>query len=173
VPRLQNVLFKPRDWVEVSSYVGPDRRRFNTAEYKGPKKRRAEIQATPERIALEEAVRLLKAAIESLDLDAPAMMATVMQQMAVIVPAAKTVKNPGFIQAAMAIVSELRGGAASKEALLPQLTAIMECLGMTNTAPGNNARDLFVKGLADVEADAVRLEQALDTTPAPADDKAA
>jgi DNA-binding response OmpR family regulator len=166
VSRLQNVLFKPRDWVEVSSYTGPDRRRFNTAEYKGPKRRRAEIAETPERIALEEAVRLLKAAIESLDIDAPMMMTTIMQQMAVIVPAAKTVKSADFTRAAMAMVAELRNGTAAKVTLLPQLTAMMESLGMDKMSTTSGARELFVKGLADVEADAARLEQVLDGDPA-------
>ena len=52
--RLQNVLFKPRVWIEVASYTGPDRRRFNTAQgdYAGPKKRRSEGGAT--KIALKK-----------------------------------------------------------------------------------------------------------------------
>lgn len=41
--RLINVATKPRDWVEGVAYVGPDRRRFNSGEYEGPKKRSREI----------------------------------------------------------------------------------------------------------------------------------
>ena len=41
VSRLQNVLFKPRDWIEVASYVGPDRRRFDTADFQGQRNRRS------------------------------------------------------------------------------------------------------------------------------------
>nr|6SFT_A Chain A, Two-component receiver protein CleD [Caulobacter vibrioides NA1000] len=33
---------KPREWVEAVAYVGPDRRRFNSADYKGPRKRKAD-----------------------------------------------------------------------------------------------------------------------------------
>lgn len=44
--RLINVATKPRDWVEGVAYVGPDRRRFNSGEYKGPKKRRREVATT-------------------------------------------------------------------------------------------------------------------------------
>ena len=40
--RLEAVTLKPRDWVEAVQYVGPDRRRFNSAEYKGPRKRKAD-----------------------------------------------------------------------------------------------------------------------------------
>jgi CheY-like chemotaxis protein len=40
--RVENVLLKPRDWIEAKMYVGPDRRRFNSGEYAGPKKRTGE-----------------------------------------------------------------------------------------------------------------------------------
>ena len=33
---------KPRDWVEAVGYVGPDRRRFNSDDYAGPQKRKAD-----------------------------------------------------------------------------------------------------------------------------------
>ena len=42
--RLEAVTMKPRDWVEAVQYVGPDRRRFNSAEYKGPRKRKADAE---------------------------------------------------------------------------------------------------------------------------------
>ena len=37
--RVENVITKYRPWVEANAYVGPDRRRFNSGEYAGPKKR--------------------------------------------------------------------------------------------------------------------------------------
>ena len=40
--RMDAIMLRPRDWVEAVSYVGPDRRRFNSADYKGPRKRRSE-----------------------------------------------------------------------------------------------------------------------------------
>lgn len=40
--RVENVMLKPRPWIEAVMYVGPDRRRFNSAEFAGAKKRRAD-----------------------------------------------------------------------------------------------------------------------------------
>ena len=162
VTRLQNVLFKPRDWISVASYVGPDRRRFNTADFKGQKKRGGETVHAPELVALEEAVRLLKASLDAFDHDLPAMMGTVMQQMAVIVPSAKLVKDPAFIQAVMTIVAGMRAKTLTKATIEMQLAVMMTSLGMTKPAQNGWARDLYVQGLADVEAEATRLGQAID-----------
>ncbi len=40
--RVENVILKPRPWIEATMYVGPDRRRFNSGEFEGDKKRRAD-----------------------------------------------------------------------------------------------------------------------------------
>lgn len=40
--RVDNVVTKPRPWIEAVMYVGPDRRRFNSGEFAGSKKRRSD-----------------------------------------------------------------------------------------------------------------------------------
>ncbi len=45
--RVENVVLKPRDWIEAKMYVGPDRRRFNDGDYQGPAKREADQSAQP------------------------------------------------------------------------------------------------------------------------------
>jgi len=40
--RIENVALKPRLWVEARQYVGPDRRRFNSGEFSGQRKRRSD-----------------------------------------------------------------------------------------------------------------------------------
>ena len=40
--RVENVILKPRDWIEAQMYVGPDRRRFNSEAYTGARKRKVE-----------------------------------------------------------------------------------------------------------------------------------
>ena len=42
VKRLDAVTRQPRRWIEATDYVGPDRRRFNSAEYQGSRKRRGD-----------------------------------------------------------------------------------------------------------------------------------
>lgn len=40
--RLKNMQLEPRPWIEAQMYVGPDRRRFNSAEFSGDLKRRVD-----------------------------------------------------------------------------------------------------------------------------------
>ena len=40
--RVENVTCKSRPWIEAVMYVGPDRRRFNSGEFAGAKKRRSD-----------------------------------------------------------------------------------------------------------------------------------
>ena len=40
--RVENVMLKPRPWIQAQAYVGPDRRRFNSGEFDGAKKRRSD-----------------------------------------------------------------------------------------------------------------------------------
>lgn len=70
--RVENVALKPRDWVEAVGYVGPDRRRFNSGEFSGPGKRRADRSSTgPAGLAAarDQAMRILAAALDQFDND--------------------------------------------------------------------------------------------------------
>lgn len=162
--RLQNVLFKSRDWIEVASYVGPDRRRFNTGDYKGPKKRKSEAGGL-QRIAVEEAIRLLDASLGLFDDNGEVMMRTVMQQMTVIVPATKSIKDPRFNQAASAIIADLRLRVLTKERLAPQVETLKKAMGMNKSSGNQWAHDLFVKGMNDQDSEAAEAERRLSTAP--------
>lgn len=70
--RVENVALKPRDWVEGVGYVGPDRRRFNSGEYAGPQKRKADKPASGASAAVaikDQAMRILAAALAQFDND--------------------------------------------------------------------------------------------------------
>ena len=43
--RVENVALKPRPWIEAQAYVGPDRRRFNSGEVTGGRRRQADTAA--------------------------------------------------------------------------------------------------------------------------------
>ena len=64
-----DVLFgKERNWIEGIAYVGPDRRRFNSAQFAGARKRRVDTETTsPENARIGQALRIMKAAIEAFD----------------------------------------------------------------------------------------------------------
>jgi CheY-like chemotaxis protein len=65
--RIDAVSGKPRDWIEAMQYVGPDRRRFNSADYKGPRKRRTDGSAVSQKI--NQALKIIQAAAMSMDSD--------------------------------------------------------------------------------------------------------
>jgi CheY-like chemotaxis protein len=66
--RLDAIVLKPREWIEAVNYVGPDRRRFNSADYKGPRKRRGEGgPAIFQRIA--QAIKIVQSAVGALESD--------------------------------------------------------------------------------------------------------
>lgn len=68
--RVDTVLNKRRDWVEAVGYVGPDRRRFNSAQFAGQRRRRFDREAaSPETARIGEALKIMKLAIEAIDAD--------------------------------------------------------------------------------------------------------
>ena len=69
VRRLEAVAVRPRDWVEGVGYVGPDRRRFNSGDYSGPLRRRVDHAVTPGDARLQQALRILKAAMGAIEAD--------------------------------------------------------------------------------------------------------
>ncbi|HEX4197595.1 MAG TPA: response regulator [Caulobacteraceae bacterium] len=67
--RLEAALLHPRDWIEAVGYVGPDRRRFNSADYVGPRKRKADRVPTSPAGRLEQALKIAKSAVAALESD--------------------------------------------------------------------------------------------------------
>jgi response regulator RpfG family c-di-GMP phosphodiesterase len=65
--RLEAVSGRPRDWIEAVGYVGPDRRRFNSADFKGPKKRRTDGAAKVQK--MNQALRIIVAAASQMEAD--------------------------------------------------------------------------------------------------------
>ena len=66
--RIDAVSLKKRDWVEAVAYIGPDRRRFNSADYSGPRKRRSD-EGTPEMQRIGQALKIVKSALAAIDRD--------------------------------------------------------------------------------------------------------
>lgn len=67
--RLEAVTLKPRDWIEAVGYIGPDRRRFNSADYSGPRKRRGDADRGSDAARLEQAIKIVVSAAKALDTD--------------------------------------------------------------------------------------------------------
>jgi DNA-binding response OmpR family regulator len=68
--RVDTVLKKQRDWVEGVGYVGPDRRRFNSALLAGQRRRRRDKEVlSPENARVGQALKIMKAALEAIESD--------------------------------------------------------------------------------------------------------
>ena len=53
--RVENVCLNPRVWIDAQMYVGPDRRRFNSGEFVGAKKRNSDAATAADFKAAAEA----------------------------------------------------------------------------------------------------------------------
>ncbi|MBO9706764.1 MAG: response regulator [Caulobacter sp.] len=121
--RLEAVTLKPRDWVEAVQYVGPDRRRFNSAEYKGPRKRKADAAGTPA-ARLSQALRIVKSAAQALDTDPAQARRALTAQAQELKRVGEAVKDPRLIEAANALEACTAGGMARNE-LVTRIDALM------------------------------------------------
>jgi DNA-binding response OmpR family regulator len=65
--RLEAVSGRPRDWIEAVHYIGPDRRRFNSADYKGPSKRRTDGPVKTQKLSL--ALKIIQSAVGAVESD--------------------------------------------------------------------------------------------------------
>ena len=67
--RLEAAILASRDWIEAVGYVGPDRRRFNSADYQGPRKRLADQAPMAPAARLDQALKIARSAIAALESD--------------------------------------------------------------------------------------------------------
>lgn len=67
--RLEAALLRPRGWVEAVGYIGPDRRRFNSGEYAGARKRRTDKSINTDQAAANQALRIVAAAVAAIEHD--------------------------------------------------------------------------------------------------------
>lgn len=67
--RLEAVTLRDRDWVEGVGYIGPDRRRFNSGDYAGPLKRRTDGSETPYQQKVNQALKIVRAAVAAVESD--------------------------------------------------------------------------------------------------------
>jgi CheY-like chemotaxis protein len=118
--RVEVIALKPRDWVEAVQYVGPDRRRFNSAEFIGQRKRKsdkAENAAEAHARALDQAVRILKSAVTQFDSDPHQAKRAIVEQTLFLKRAAEATRSPALASAAAGLETVLSSGLVNKAAL--------------------------------------------------------
>jgi DNA-binding response OmpR family regulator len=69
VRRLEAVFLRSRDWIEAINYIGPDRRRFNSGDYQGPRKRQTDHPSMADAARIRQALIILRSAINAIEND--------------------------------------------------------------------------------------------------------
>jgi DNA-binding response OmpR family regulator len=118
--RLEVAALHQRDWIEAVGYVGPDRRRFNSGDYRGPRKRRTDVAASTPTERIEQAVRIAKAAIGAIEMDAAQALRSLQVQAAELKGLGVTEGDATLIAAATKLQTVLAGtpeGSLSRPAL--------------------------------------------------------
>jgi DNA-binding response OmpR family regulator len=126
--RIENVAMKPRDWVEGMSYVGPDRRRFNSGEYAGPQKRKADKAASGASAAItikDQAMRILAAALAQFDNDPSQAIRAVRTQTETLKGLAIKTSDAKLAIAASGLEASLSSGNATKASLAMPIGALL------------------------------------------------
>lgn len=126
--RVENVALKPRDWVEAVGYVGPDRRRFNSGEYSGPGKRRADKPSTgaeANAAAKDQAMRILASALNQFDSDPAQAVRAIREQAVQLKAVAMKASDSRLVVAVGALEVSLASGGATKETLAAPIGTLL------------------------------------------------
>jgi CheY-like chemotaxis protein len=83
--RIDAVSGKPRDWIEGMRYIGPDRRRFNSAEYSGPRKRRTDGSMKTQKV--NQALKIVQSATAAVETDPVQALRALATQMRILIEA--------------------------------------------------------------------------------------
>ncbi len=101
--RLEAVALKGRPWVEAVQYVGPDRRRFNSGDYQGARKRRSDAEIATPQGRLLQALKILRSAIDALDSDPAQAMRAIQAQVVELQAVAQQTQDASLAQAVFAL----------------------------------------------------------------------
>lgn len=94
VRRLEAVCLRSRDWIEAINYVGPDRRRFNSGDYQGPRKRLSDHPAMADAARIRQALIILKSAVKAIESDPIQALRSMQAQCAELQAVAAAIKDP-------------------------------------------------------------------------------
>lgn len=132
--RVENVALKPRDWVEAVGYIGPDRRRFNSGEFSGPGKRKADEPATgagANAATKDQAMRILAAALDKFDSDPMQAVRAVREQASQLKALALKASDSRLVVAVGALEVTLASGPVTKETLAAPIGTLLAMAPIT------------------------------------------
>lgn len=123
--RIENVALKPRDWIEGIAYIGPDRRRFNSGEYTGPKKRKQDQSPAGPAAIKDQALRILAAVLAQFDNDPTQAVRAAMIQAQTLKALAIKTSDAEMAIAAATLSSCLSLGQVTRHTLLEPINVLL------------------------------------------------
>ena len=125
--RIENLATKPRDWVEAVGYVGPDRRRFNSTDYAGPRKRKQDVgNAAPTQVATkDQAMRILASALTQFNNDPTQAVRAIREQSRILKALAVDQGDAALAIAAAGLDTELDLGRISLQELMGPVKTVL------------------------------------------------
>lgn len=136
VKRVEAACLKERDWIDSRLYVGPDRRRFNSGAYRGPRKRRGDEgragAAAPINAAdagvLREVLTGIRLALADFDADPAGALRTMVQQSAELQALAFASQDAGLRRDVAALQGYLLAALETNSVSRTELTARADAL---------------------------------------------
>lgn len=135
--RIENLATRPRDWVEAVGYVGPDRRRFNSDDYAGPQKRKADKpRSAADGVAAvkDQAMRILASALAQFDNDPMQAARAIKQQAETLKALAIKTGDAPLAIAAAGLDAVLAAGSPTKAMLTAPTQAVLKLAAPENLA---------------------------------------
>ncbi len=141
IKRVEVVSLKSRNWVEALGYVGPDRRRFNSADYKGPRKRQSEAVTTAadaSAATIDQAMRIIASAHERFDTDPMQAVRALRSQVDAL--RGTVASRPDMGAAIEMLGAALSEGNPTRQSLGPSVQALLKFADAASLAPRHLAQ---------------------------------
>lgn len=132
--RVENVALKPRPWIEAVGYVGPDRRRFNSGEYAGAKKRRSDGAAGGVAEMRDQATRILISAVSQFEQDPSQATRAIRQQAETLNTLASKTADAKLAMVVATLQAYLATGQVTKAGLVQPVNAVVGAARAANVA---------------------------------------
>jgi CheY-like chemotaxis protein len=124
--RIEVVATRSRDWIEAVGYVGPDRRRFNSGEYAGPRKRKADAAKGTPAAAKDQAMRILSSALNQFDADPAQALRAMREQASALKQLAVKAADARLAVTVAALETVVAGPAPTRQMLAGPVGRVLE-----------------------------------------------
>lgn len=117
----------PRPWIQAENYVGPDRRRFNSGDYKGPPKRLSDKRARETATVQKAVLTLLRHADAALDVSPEEVISALKARADTLYPAFESIPGAGALAVELAtwLDQPISAGPQARNQLRQKIQALL------------------------------------------------